>query len=234
MRSPLTKTAVLLTAVAFFCDLPKTVQADSSDRDVQIAALTERVAVLEARLAELEDLAMPLIEQARFEQRRDKARAAARVRMRQDRGKYSPEVLSEVEELYQTANKDWRSPATIAALEKLINEYPDLNRTGCATMYLGQMSEGPQRSDYLTRAMTDFSDCYYGDGVNVGAYATYYLAVDHWRAGRYDDARPLIEKIKAEHPDAIDHRGRALVDMLKEMKMTDAAPQESSEAFITP
>tara|TARA_R110002111_G_scaffold15830_5_gene41018 strand:- start:130 stop:627 length:498 start_codon:yes stop_codon:yes gene_type:complete len=156
--------------------------------------------------------------------RRDKARAAARARMRQDRGKYSPEVLGEVEELYQTANRDWRSPASVAALEKLVNEYPDLNRTGCATMYLGQMNQGAERVDYLTRAMTDFSDSYYGDGVNVGAYATYYLACHHWSEGNYDDAQKLIDAIQTNHPDAIDHRGRALTELLTELEKPDSTP----------
>lgn len=234
MRSHLLLTATLLTAVALFSAAPSTVQTDRPDKDAQIAELTERVAALEARLTELEAQAVPLIEQARAEMRREKAQAAARARMRQDRGKYSPEVLGEVEELYQTANKDWRSPGAVAALEKLINEYPDLNRTGCATMYLGQMTQGPQRADYLTRAMTDFADCYYGDGVNVGAYATYYLACHHMQEGDHDEARKLFDKIKTHYPDAIDHRGRALTDLVKEIRSGDDAAHESADTIETP
>ena len=217
MRSNTMMTAVLLTAIALFCAAPNTTQDVEADKDAQIAALTERVTELERRLTELEEKALPLIQQAAAEQRKQKAQAAARTRMRQDRGKYSPEVLGEVEELYQTANREWRSPAAKAAMEKLIDEYPDLNRTGCATMYLGQMSQGEERVDYLTKAMTDFADCYYGDGVNVGAYATYYLACYDWQEGRYDEAQKLIDKIKTQYPDAIDHRGRALTDLLKEL-----------------
>ena len=217
MRRHVMMTAVLLTAVAFLCAAPKAVQGEEADKDARIAALTERVAELERRLTELEQKAMPLIEQAAAQQRREKAQAAARARMRQDRGKYSPEVLGKVEELYQVANKQWRSPAAHEALEKLVTEYPDLNRTGCATLYLGQMSQGDQRIDYLTQAMNDFPDCYYGDGVNVGSYATYYLACQYWADGRYDEATKLIDKIKTDYPDAIDHRGRVLTDLLKEL-----------------
>lgn len=234
MRPHLVMTAALLTAVALFSAAPNSVQSDRPDKDAQIAELSERVAALEARLAELEEQAMPLIEQARSEMRREKAQAAARARMRQDRGKYSPEVLGEVEQLYQTANKDWRSPAAVAALEKLVSEYPDLNRTGCATMYLGQMTQGPERVDYLTRAMTDFSDCYYGDGVNVGAYATYYLACHHLQEGNREDAQKLIDKINTDYPDAIDHHGRALTDLLKELPPDDSATQEEADTFETP
>ncbi len=200
-----------------------------ADKDAQIAELTERVAELERRLAELEAKALPLIEAAEAEQRKEKAKSAARERMRQDRGKYSPEVLGEVEALYQIANKQWRSPAAKEALEKLINEYPDLNRTGCATMYLGQMSQGEERVDYLTKAMTDFGDCYYGNGVNVGAYATYYLACHHWQEGNHEDAQKLIDKINSDHPDAIDHRGRALTDLLKEMPATQETSGTDTE-----
>lgn len=234
MRPHLMMTAALLTAIALFSAAPNSVQTDRPDKDTQIAELSERVAALEARLAELEEQTMPLIEQARNEHRRELARAAARARMRQDRGKYSPEVLSEVEQLYQTANKDWRSPATVAALEKLVNDYPDLNRTGCATMYLGQMSRGAERVDYLTRAMTDFADCYYGDGVNVGAYATYYLACYHMEEGNREDAQKLIDKINTHYPDAIDHRGRALSDLIRELQPDDAAAHEAADVVETP
>ncbi len=234
MRSHRMMTAALLTATALFCAAPSTVQTSEPDKDARIAELTERVAELERRLTDLEEKAMPLIEQALVEQRRDKARAAARARMRQDRGKYSPEVLSEVEALYQTANKQWRSPEAVAALEKLTEEYPDLNRTGCATMYLGQMTQGPERVEYLTLAMTDFADCYYGDGVNVGAYATYYLACYHWQEGNYDDAKPMIDKINDQHADAIDHRGRALTDLLKELQLNAPMPHEEVDEVTTP
>ena len=142
MRTPtLTTTAVLLLATVFTCAAPARAQDTQPDQDRQIAELTERVAELERRLTELEEQALPLIEQARKQQRRDKAKAAARARMRRDRGKYSPEVLGQVEQLYQTANKNLRSPQAVAALEKLVNDYPDLNRTGCATLYLGQMTQ---------------------------------------------------------------------------------------------
>lgn len=234
MRTPtLTTHAVLLLATVFACAAPARAQATQPDKDQRIAELTERVAELERRLTELEERALPLIEQARKQQRRDKAKAAARARMRRDRGKYSPEVLGQVEQLYQTANKNWRSPATVAALEKLVNEYPDLNRTGCATLYLGQMTQGPEKVDYLTRAMTDFGDCYYGDGVNVGAYAAFQLACYHHQQGDLDQAQELFDEIKQDHPDAIDHQGRALVDAISEFKQAvpvpadeDAAPQQ--------
>jgi tetratricopeptide (TPR) repeat protein len=228
--STVTTAAVLMFVPLFLCNTPARAQDAQPDKARQIAELTERVAALEQRLTELEEQALPLIEQARNQQRRDKAKAAARTRMRQDRGKYSPEVLGQVEQLYQTANKNWRSPQAVAALKKLVNEYPDLNRTGCATLYLGQMAQGPEKVDYLTRAMTDFGDCYYGDGVNVGAYAAFQLACYQYQQGDLDQARNLIEKIETDHPDAIDHRGRALVDLLTELQQSPPGPANEDTA----
>ncbi len=225
MRTPPpTIAAALLLATVFTCPSPTSAQTTQPDKDQQITELTQRVAELERRLTALEEQALPLIEQALNQQRRDKAKAAARARMRQDRGKYSPQVLGQVEQLYQTANKNWRSPQAVAALEKLVNDYPDLNRTGCATLYLGQMTQGPEKADHLTRAMTDFPDCYYGNGVNVGAYATYQLACYHQQQGNFDDANKLIDKINTHHPDAINHQGRPLTELLAELQQTPPGP----------
>ena len=110
MRSHKLMTAALLVAIGFLSAAPNSVQSSEpveKDKDALIAELSERVAALERRLDELEKKAMPLIEEAAAKQRRDRARAAARGRMRQDRGKYSPEELGKVEELYQTANRHW-------------------------------------------------------------------------------------------------------------------------------
>ncbi len=230
MRTPTLTTAALLAAVLFTCVIPAQAQDTQPDKDAQIAELTGRVAELERRLAELEEQTLPLVEQARNLQRRDKAKAAARARMRQDRGKYSPEVLGEVEQLYQTANKSWQSPGAVAAMEKLVNDYPDLNRTGCATLYLGQMTQGPEKVDYLNLAMTDFADCYYGDGVNVGAYATFQLACHHHSQGEYDQAQALFDTIRNDHPDAINHQGRALTEVLTEFQQTSPGPADHDTA----
>ncbi len=218
MRPHLLTTAALMIAVLFVCAAPARAQPTGSDKDQQIAELTKRVAELERRLAELETLAGPLIEQARSQQRRDSAKAKARARMRQDHGKYSREVLSEVEQLYQTANKNWRSPGAVAALEKLVNEYPDLNRTGCAVLYLGQMTQGAEKADHLTRAMTEFPDCYYGDGVNVGAYAALHLASHYHQNGQHDQAEALFDMLRNDHPDAVNHNGGSLIDAIAELE----------------
>ena len=76
---------------------------------------------------------------------RDALIAKARQRMTKDRQKYSSAQLAECEQLYQVANKNWRSDEAVAALNKMIEKYPDTNRTGCGSLYLAQYSSGEEQ-----------------------------------------------------------------------------------------
>src|SRR4051812_2657923 len=80
---------------------------------------------------------------------RDKLIAKARERMKEDQKKYSREQLQECENLYQVANKNWRTPEAVTTLKVMIEKYPDVNRTGCAILYLAQMSTGKERATRL-------------------------------------------------------------------------------------
>jgi DNA repair exonuclease SbcCD ATPase subunit len=171
------------------------------------AALRERVAALEKRLAELEskeDSAKKL------ERLREENKVKARKRAAEDRRNYKPEELAEIESLYQVANKNWRTAEARDSLKKLLDKYDRANRTGCATLYLGQMSEGKERIDYLTRAVEKFSDCYYFDGCQVGGYGRFVLALTLWESGEKDKARTLLGELKTTYKDAIDHQGRPM------------------------
>lgn len=138
-------------------------------------------------------------------------RQAARLRAADDRRNYTPEQLQEIETLYQVANtKGKRSPEAIASLKQLLEKYDKANRTGCATLYLGQASEGAERLEYLTRAVEKFSDCYYFNGCQVGGYGRYVLALTLWEKGEKDKARSLLAELKTTYKDATDHRGRPM------------------------
>jgi hypothetical protein len=78
---------------------------------------------------------------------------------------------------------------------------------------LGQMSEGKERIDYLTRAVEKFSDCYYFDGCQVGGYGRYVLALTLWESGEKDQARKLLGELKTKYKDAIDHQGRPMAEV---------------------
>ena len=140
-----------------------------------------------------------------------------RERFEQDRQTYTPEQLKEIEALYQTANKQWQSPEAKAALKVLIEKYPKANRTGCAILYLGQMTSGPERENYLKEAIKNHSDCFYGDGVQVGAYARFYLADYYLKIGKTDEGKALLEQIRKDYPDAVTHDGRPLAESIERL-----------------
>jgi serine/threonine protein kinase len=133
----------------------------------------------------------------------------------QDRGKYTAQQLREAEALYLVANQKWGTPEAKQSLQKMIDKFPDLNRTGCAVLYLAQMSEGDERAQYLQDCIDKYNDCFYDDGVQVGAYARFILAEDYKSQGETDKAQVLFDEIKSKYPDAMDHRGNLLVDSLK-------------------
>ena len=178
--------------------------------------LKQRVERLEARVAKLEEAAGNAQEaKGAKDQLAEGERAKAKARMRKDLEVYSSEDLSKIEKLYQVANKEWRSEEGKASLKELVAKYDKANRTGCALLYLGQMSKGDEQIEYLTKAIDGFSDCYYGDGVQVGAYARFYLAHRYKQDGKADKARTLFNEIKAQYPNAVDHRGGLLADAVE-------------------
>ena len=159
-----------------------------------------------------------------IERASDKERAelkqAARDRGREDQKEYSRQELGDLEELYQIANKNWKSdrPKAKKAMEELVKKYNKANRTGCAMLYLGQLSHGDERDKYLETAIKDFSDCYYYNGVQVGGWARFLRMLDLQQAGKKKDAEKLEKEIRTKYKKAINHSGYRLVDILDQMK----------------
>jgi hypothetical protein len=174
----------------------------------------------------------PVSQQVSLEQQRENLKRQARQRMAQDAAKYSEQQIGEAEELYQVANRNWRSPQAVESLKTMLAKYPDLNRTGCALLYLGQMSEGEDRERYLKQAIEQHSDCFYLNGVQVGPYARLLLSQHYLNAQRPAEAAPLLEQIRTQYPDAIDHRGQPLTDELPTMPAT-AATQPAAQTPAT-
>lgn len=174
------------------------------------AAMRERIAALEKRLAELENKEDNA---KKLERLRDENKLNARKRAAEDRRTHKPGELAEIESLYQVANKNWRTDEARESLKKLLDKFDKANRTGCATLYMGQMSQGKERIDYLTRAVEKFSDCYYLDGCQVGGYGRFVLALTLWESGEKDKARTLLAELKKDFKDAIDHKGRPMSEI---------------------
>jgi tetratricopeptide (TPR) repeat protein len=137
-------------------------------------------------------------------------------RTAQDEGKYTPEQLHNAEQLYQVANQKWGTPEAIESLQTMLKKYPDINRAGCATLYLAQMSSGDERARYLQECIEKYNDCFYGDGAQVGPYARFILAQDCKSQGKLEKTEALFNEIKAKYADAIDHTGDLLRDSIGE------------------
>ncbi|MFA6103891.1 MAG: lectin-like protein [Victivallaceae bacterium] len=136
-------------------------------------------------------------------------------RNEQDRKRYSESELSEIESLYQTANKRIYSAEAQESLKKLTSKYPDANRTGCALVYLGQnCPDRPQAEEYLRQAIANYGNSWYGNGVQVGAYARFYLAGYYRQSGKTREAETLYQEIKDKYPDAVAHNGKPLADSI--------------------
>lgn len=178
----------------------------------EVQALRKQVQELTERVKKLESLVAPLAGKAESEGRVERQRAKARERMSKDAETYNRTQLREIESLYQVANQKWQTEDGKNSLKDLIKKYDKANRTGCAMLYLGQMSEGAEKEEYLNKAIADFSDCWYGDGVQVGPFARYILAVHYRATDKKEKADELVEQLKTQFPDAIDHSGKLLGD----------------------
>jgi parallel beta-helix repeat protein len=158
----------------------------------------------------------------------ERERANAKMRMQQDRRRFAKDDLADAEKLYQVANKNWRSAEARESLEKMVSKYPDFNRTGCALLYLGQMSEGKDRENYLKQAIKH-GDCYYGDGVQVGAFARYLLGHTYRDQGNKAEAQKLFDDIRTSFSSAITHGGDSLVAVMREEGQTMKAGTQPAE-----
>ena len=137
-------------------------------------------------------------------------------RMAQDRNNYTQQQLNEAEQLYQVANKKWGTPEVVESLKTMIKKYPNLDRTGCAVLYVAQMSKGEDRAKSLQDCIDEYNDCFYGDGVQVGVYARFLLAEDYKSQGEPEKAKALFDEIKSKYADAIDHGGNLLVKNIEQ------------------
>lgn len=146
-------------------------------------------------------------------------RARAQERMRQDLATYSREDLRQLEELYQSANRNLSDPGAKAILQQVVEKYPRSNRAGSAVLYLAQLSSAAEREAYLKAAIEAHGDTWYGNGVQVGALARVQLAAFRSAAGRTDEAKVLAREVVEKFPGAVDHQGGLLQDVLRRMNL---------------
>ncbi|MFH0953964.1 MAG: hypothetical protein V1873_06510 [Verrucomicrobiota bacterium] len=184
--------------------------------EAAISQLRDQVQKLEARVADLEKAVQPVKGAMLAEARRAELRRKYEQRTTADLKIYTQQQLSTCEQLYQVSNREGDSPQVKANLEKVIAEYDKSNRAGCAALYLGQRTQGDEKVKYLTMAIEKHSDCMYGDGVQVGAYARFLLAAYYRDNGKKDAATKLFQEVRTQFPNAVNHRGGLLVDEIPE------------------
>jgi hypothetical protein len=195
----------------FLCTLATTGHANEG-------VLLQRIVTLEKRIAELEERLAPVLEQERIKKVVQEQKALARDRIMIDAEIYQRHDLQVIEKLYQTAAQDWKSKEAKKAIPYLIERYPRANRTGCAILNRAQASEGKEQLELLEQAVGSFGNCYYANGVQVGAYARLYLAMRHKKDGNDKDASKHFEIIRANYANAVDHKGQLLSSHLEGMK----------------
>lgn len=183
------------------------VKTDSTSNHVEQSPASKKTVVKNAKELDFPASAVEIEAQKRN----------AKERMYKDDKIYSDKELKEIELLYQAANKNWKSEEGKASLEKLIKKYRNANRTGCALLYLGQMTRGKDQENYLNQAIQWHSDCFYGDGVQVGAFARFFLANTYLRRGEKDKAARLFKDIKNKYSDAITHNHQRLLPLVTQI-----------------
>ena len=88
-----------------------------------------------------------------------------------DSTSYTAKEMEDIEALYQVGHyHDGRSakqdmPSAIENHKRLIAKYPKANRTGCALLDLAGWVQPPESDEYLKRAIAEYRDSYFGNGV---------------------------------------------------------------------
>lgn len=136
-------------------------------------------------------------------------------RMESDAQRYSQQEFSEINRLYKIGISHSDPQQRHVALQELLSSYPGSNRAGCAAINLSQRYEGEEREQFLKRAAADFRDCWYGNGVQVGAYALFLLINHYLDTGRQELAFKGLDSLVRDFDGAIDHQGRLLVKRIE-------------------
>jgi len=147
----------------------------------------------------------------------------AGIRAAQDAALYSPAQRTEIESLYEVAKRNWRTPEPHESLQRLLKEFGRANQTGWAVFFRGEKSDGQDRIDYLTRAVQEFSDCFFPDGCQIGGYGRYLLAKSLWAKGEKGRARAVLDELKTQYAQATDHNGQPMSQLVEELEAKWAA-----------
>jgi|GEM_PF-918059 len=181
----------------------------------EVKQLKAQVAALEKRISEMENSLLPAKTQLEQQERQRAYREKFDRRRDLDRKKYTEEQLTEAENMYAAAESKLRSPEFIESVNQMLQKFPGANRTGCLLLQLAQTTTGPESEKYFKDCIEKYNDCYFGDGVQVGAFARFWLANYYSKTGENEKAEALRKEIKNNYSDAIDHYGQFLINLIK-------------------
>ena len=133
---------------------------------------------------------------------------------------YIPPTIS-AEGLYREGSrlqKEGKPDDALTAWRALIDRFPESNRAGCAAIYMGQQQladkdySGAEESFSL--AAEKFGHHKYGNGVEVGGYAYFFLTSVYCETEQYDKAVESLKILVKKYPYASGHRsGDALISL---------------------
>jgi len=181
----------------------------------EVKQLRAEVAALEKRMSEMEKSLLPAKLQMEQQERQRAYREEFNQRCDLDRKKYTEEQLTEAENTYAAAQSKLRSPEFIESVNQMLQKFPDANRTGCILLQLAQTTTGPESEKYFKDCIEKYDDCYYGDGVQVGAFARFWLADYYSKTKENEKAAALYKEIMDNYSDSIDHHGQLLINLIK-------------------
>jgi len=181
----------------------------------EVEQLKAKNAALEKRISEMEKILQPLQTQAEQQARQRAYRERFDRRRELDLKKYTREQLTEAENMYAAAESKWNSPEYSESVKQMVQKFPDANRAGCLLLEFAQNTTGPDSEKCFKDCIEKYNDCYYGDGVQVGAFARFWLADYYSKTNENEKAAALYKEIKDNYSDAIDHNGQLLITLIK-------------------
>jgi len=144
-----------------------------------------------------------------------------------DRSKLGEERHKQMEKLWFEGRRPRGNPDSIAKLQKLLEEYPDTNRAGCAAYELGQhyMRDRSLTLDQRRKKAGEYwrmTEERYGKSLcefNEHPATMAELAMANWIYRKSDPAmaRRLLEDIIKNHKGEADHLGQPVETLAKRM-----------------
>ncbi len=132
----------------------------------------------------------------------------AKARALEDDKYYTSQERRELAELYMSWYKTKKVNEQKAIAQKFLRRYPKANAAGWVQLNLAHISPRQEEIKLLKQAIKDYNDCYYLNGVQVGALARSRLVKCLNRIGKKEEAEKYLRELKESYPTATDYYGK--------------------------